>query len=62
MDSLAEAKRVRRNVRRMGVEEGEQYVILKATETCSDAEWNMLYEAIVACVSAKYGTTARQLD
>jgi hypothetical protein len=42
-----------RSVRRMGVEGGEQHMILKATETCSDAEWNMLYKAIVACVSAK---------
>ena len=39
-----------RNVRRMGAEDGEQHLILKATETCSE---ELLYKAIVACVSAK---------
>lgn len=40
-----------RNVRRMGVEDGEQRVILRATQDCSEAEWTMLYEAIVKCIS-----------
>ena len=44
-----------RNVRRMGVEDGEQRVILRATQDCSEAEWIMLYEAIVACISTTRG-------
>jgi hypothetical protein len=39
-----------RNIRRMGTKDGEQVVILRATPDCSDAEWNRLYKAIVACV------------
>jgi hypothetical protein len=39
-----------RNLRRMGTEYGEQKVIMKATEDCSNAEWNKLYEAIVSCL------------
>jgi hypothetical protein len=33
----------------MGNEAGEQVAILRATSNCSDAEWDRLYEAIVAC-------------
>jgi hypothetical protein len=39
-----------RNIRRLGKEDGEQLVILRATLECSDAEWDRLYAAIVACV------------
>jgi hypothetical protein len=42
-----------RNIRRMGTEDGEQRVILRATQDCSDAEWGRLYEAIVACLKTK---------
>ena len=40
-----------RNIRRMssvGLE--EQPTILRATQTCSDAEWSRLYEAITKCL------------
>jgi hypothetical protein len=36
-----------RNVRRMG---GEQEIILKPTEECSDIEWSHLFEAIRDCL------------
>jgi hypothetical protein len=39
-----------RNIRRMGNKDGEQVVILRATPNCSDAEWDRLYGAIVACI------------
>jgi hypothetical protein len=39
-----------RNIRRLGRTDGEQLVILRATPECSDAEWDRLYAAIVACV------------
>jgi hypothetical protein len=39
-----------RNIRRLGKKDGEQLVILRATPECSDAEWDRLYAAIVACV------------
>jgi hypothetical protein len=39
-----------RNIRRLGKQDGEQLVILRATPECSDAEWDRLYSAIVACV------------
>jgi hypothetical protein len=29
---------------------GEQPVIMRATQNCSDAEWTRLYEAIVKCL------------
>jgi hypothetical protein len=40
-----------RCVRRMGYKNGEQTVILQATPDCSDAEWQRLREAIVACAN-----------
>jgi hypothetical protein len=40
----------RRTIRRLGKKDGEQVVILRATPNCSDAEWDRLYAAIVACV------------
>ena len=40
-----------RSVRRMSDKDGEQIVILRATPFCSDAEWERMYEAIVACVN-----------
>ena len=39
-----------RNIRRMGSRGGEQVTIFRATEACSDAEWDRLYSAIVACL------------
>ena len=39
-----------RSIRRLGKKDGEQVVILRATPNCSDAEWDRLYAAIVACV------------
>jgi hypothetical protein len=33
-----------RNIRRMGDEDGEQMIILKATEVCSDEEWRRICE------------------
>jgi hypothetical protein len=39
-----------RNVRRMSDDGGEQRIIIRATEACSDAEWARFYEAIVACI------------
>jgi hypothetical protein len=39
-----------RNIRRMSNDGGEQPVILRATQNCSDAEWGRLYEAIVNCL------------
>jgi hypothetical protein len=39
-----------RNVRRMSIEGGEQKIILRVTQDCSDAEWLKLYEAIVSCL------------
>jgi hypothetical protein len=44
-----------RNIRRMssdGGEGGEQPVIMRATQDCSDAEWTRLYDAIVKCLAA----------
>jgi hypothetical protein len=37
----------------MGDKDGEQLVILKATAECSDAEWDLFYSAIIACVDLK---------
>lgn len=34
------------NIRRMGDEDGEQEIIFTATETCSEAEWKALCEAL----------------
>jgi hypothetical protein len=40
-----------RNIRRMStVGMHEQPVILRATQSCSDAEWSRLYEAIARCL------------
>jgi hypothetical protein len=39
-----------RNIRRLGNEDGEQAIVVRATENCSDAEWDRFYEAIVACL------------
>jgi hypothetical protein len=39
-----------RNVRRLGNDAGEQSIVVRATENCSDAEWDRFYEAIVACL------------
>ena len=39
-----------RSIRRLGKKDGQQVVILRATPNCSDAEWDRLYAAIVACV------------
>ena len=36
-----------RNVRRMS---GEQEVVLKAVEECSDLEWRYLFDAIRDCI------------
>jgi hypothetical protein len=41
-----------RNIRRMSNDGGEQPVIMRATQECSDAEWSQLYEAIVKCLDA----------
>jgi hypothetical protein len=35
-----------RTIRRLTEEEGEQRVIAKATEDCSDAEWNRICDAL----------------
>jgi hypothetical protein len=35
-----------------GGEGGEQPVIMRATQDCSDAEWTRLYDAIVKCLAA----------
>ena len=35
-----------RNIRRLGDVEGEQAIILKATEKCTKAEWERLYQAM----------------
>ena len=35
-----------RTIRRMGDEGGEQQLIAKATEECSDAEWNRICDAL----------------
>ena len=35
-----------RSIRRMSDEGGEQIVIAKATEECSDAEWNRICDAL----------------
>ena len=35
-----------RNIRRMGDEGSEQQIIAKATEECSDAEWNRICDAL----------------
>jgi hypothetical protein len=35
-----------RTIRRMGDEGGEQVAIAKATEECSDAEWNRICDAL----------------
>jgi hypothetical protein len=35
-----------RSIRRMGDEGGEQIVIAKATEECSEAEWNRICDAL----------------
>jgi hypothetical protein len=35
-----------RTIRRMGDEGGEQQIIAKATEECSDAEWNRICDAL----------------
>jgi hypothetical protein len=42
-----------RNIRRLGNDDGEQIVVVRATESCSDAEWDRFYEAIVACLDTK---------
>ena len=39
-----------RNIRRMSSDGGEQPVIMRATQDCSDAEWSRLYEATVKCL------------
>jgi hypothetical protein len=39
-----------RNVRRMGDEGGEQEIIIKATENCSDAERLVFFEALNAAI------------
>jgi hypothetical protein len=39
-----------RNVRRMGDEDEEQAIVLKATKNCSDAEWEHLFKAIADCL------------
>jgi hypothetical protein len=35
-----------RTIRRMGDEGGEQQIIARATEECSDAEWNRICDAL----------------
>jgi hypothetical protein len=40
-----------RTVRRMGDNDGKQVAIIRATPDCSDAEWERMYEAIVACIN-----------
>jgi hypothetical protein len=35
-----------RTIRRIGDEGGEQQIIAKATEECSDAEWNRICDAL----------------
>jgi hypothetical protein len=40
-----------RSIRRMGDKDGEQVAIIRATPSCSDAEWERMYEAIVACIN-----------
>jgi hypothetical protein len=35
-----------RSIRRMGDEGGKQQIIAKATEECSDAEWNRICGAL----------------
>jgi hypothetical protein len=39
-----------RNIRRLGNNDGEQLIVMQASENCSDAEWDRFYEAIVACL------------
>jgi len=35
-------------IRRMGDEDGEQEVIVKKTEACSEAEWKRVCEALIS--------------
>lgn len=39
-----------RNIRRLSSDGGEQPIIMRATQNCSDAEWSRLYEVIVKCL------------
>ena len=39
-----------RNIRRLSNDGGEQPIIMRATQNCSDAEWTRLYQAIVTCL------------
>jgi len=48
-----------RNIRRMSSDGGEQPVIMRATQDCSDAEWSRLYEAIVKCLEEMGPTRVR---
>jgi hypothetical protein len=41
-----------RNIRRLGDKDGEQVAVIRATPSCSDAEWDRFYTAIVACLDA----------
>jgi hypothetical protein len=41
-----------RTIRRMGDEGGEQVAIAKATEECSDAEWNRICDALKLLLKA----------
>jgi hypothetical protein len=49
-----------RNIRRLGSEDGEQRVIVRATDACSEAEWDRIYEAIVACLALDRTKGARR--
>jgi hypothetical protein len=49
-----------RNLRRMIEENGEQRVIICATEACSDAEWTRFYEAFIACIQIHSETQTEQ--
>jgi hypothetical protein len=43
------------NIRRMGNEDGEQEIIVTATEVCSEAEWKILCDALDKAALEKRG-------
>jgi hypothetical protein len=48
------------DIRRMGDEDGQQEVIIKRTNACSEAEWKRVCEALIS-VKSNLTTTSRTL-
>jgi hypothetical protein len=48
-----------RCIRRLGKENGQQTIILKATSDCSGAEWERFNQAIADCIALMAGSRAR---